>query len=105
MKSIWIKRKRGMSKRLKGWRKIRKRENLRPGRWVTNSSGVMMAHFLRWHPDNRMVAIIEIWGCTTREGRDYSSISIDPRPRRPTPGISTRVVTLPFDIRFLRVVA
>jgi|SRR6266436_8667643 len=103
MKSIWIERKRRMSKRLKGWRRIRKGENLRPGKWITNSSGVMLAHFLRWHPDNRMVAIIG--GCTTREGRDYSTIVGDPRPRPPTPGISSRVVTMPFDIRLLRVVA
>jgi hypothetical protein len=91
-----------MSKRLKGWRRIRKSENLRPGQWITNLSGVMMAHFVRRHPDNGMLAIIDIWGCTTKEGRDFS-IAENPHPRPPRPGRSSRVVTMPFDIRLLRV--
>jgi hypothetical protein len=97
----WREKKRRISKRLKKWRRIRKHENLRPGQSITGSSGGSMAHFVRWHPDNGMLAIIDIWGSATERYRDYSIF----KHRNPTPTRrGSRVLTIARDYRALRVV-
>jgi hypothetical protein len=99
----WRERKRRISKRLKKWRRIVKHENLRPGQSITSSSGGSMAHFVRWHPDNGMLAIIDIWGSATERYRDYSIFKHrNPTPTRP--GRGSRVLTIALDYRNLRVV-
>ena len=93
-------RKRRISERLKKWRRIGEHENLRPGQSITNSSGESMAHFVRWHPDNGMLAIIDLWGSATERYRDFSTTEWNPTPTRRV----SRVFTIARDYRTLRVV-
>jgi hypothetical protein len=96
-------RKNRMSKRIKGWRRIREHENLRPGQWLTNSRVTYLAHFVRWHPDDGTIAIIDIWGSAEKLDCDHST-SEDRDPTPPRPVSSYGVLTLPIDYRDPRVV-
>lgn len=101
MKSIWIERKSRMSKRLKGWRRIRKGENLRPGQWMGNSYGPLMAHFLRWQSDKRDVAVIEFWDPAFNHG--IIALEGASPPRRVSG--AQRTMTAAISVELLRVVA
>ena len=86
-----------MSKRLKGWRRIRKGENLRPGQSMGNSYGPLMAHFLHWESDKRDAAVIEFWGPTVNHG----IIALEGRRVRR----AQRTMTVSISVELLRVVA
>src|SRR5207245_5882642 len=101
MKSIWIERKSRMSKRLKGWRRIRKGENLRPGQWMGNSYGPLMAHFLRWQSDKRDVAVIEFWDPAFNHG--IIALEGASPPRRLSG--AQRTMTVAISVELLRVIA
>jgi hypothetical protein len=96
-----------MPKRLKGWRRIRKGEDLRPGQAVVTPSGLVLAHFVGWHPTDRRKAVIDAWGIP-RDYLENSETHSITTYRNPTPGKirrSVRVYTTAIDIRHLRVVA
>jgi hypothetical protein len=86
---------------LKGWRKIRKGENLRPGQSIGNSYGALIAHFVRWDSDIRDVAVIELWGPSISH-----AIIVVPgeSPPRRAEG-AYRTITVGFRVDSLRVVA
>ena len=74
-----------MSKRLKGWRRIRKGENLRPGQAVTNKYGTLAAQFLEWNPDYPNVAVLIPLSYIAKNGSPRIRINRYP-PRRPPRG-------------------
>jgi hypothetical protein len=96
-------RKNRMTKRIKGWRRIRKHENLRPGKWLTNSRVTYLAHFVHWDPNDGTKAIVDIWGSAEKLDSDHSTIE-DQDPGPPEPVSSYGLLTLSIDYRDLRVV-
>ena len=91
MKSIWIERKSRMSKRLKGWRRIRKGENLRPGQAVTNKYGTLAALFLEWSPDYPNLAVLIALSYIAKNGSPRIRINRYPPRGRPRGGERTSI--------------
>jgi hypothetical protein len=94
MKSIWIERKNRMSKRLKGWRRIRKGENLRPGQAVTNKYGTLAAQFLEWNPDYPNVAALIPLSYIAKNGSPRIRINPYPPRGRPRDGERTSIYAM-----------